>query len=72
LRLPAGSGTTATIERMLAPSAHAKRRVTLGGRTYGATETGQLPAPEVARVRARGGKVTLSVPGASAALVTVG
>ncbi len=73
LRLPTGSGTTATIERLLAPSAHAKRRVTLGGRTYGAaTETGQLAAPEVGRVRARGGKVTLSVPGASAALVTVG
>ena len=73
LRLPPGSGTTATVERMLAPSAHAKRGVTLGGRTYGAsTTTGQLAAPGVARVRATGGRITLSMPRASAALVTVG
>ncbi|HEX3688997.1 MAG TPA: glycosyl hydrolase family 79 C-terminal domain-containing protein [Solirubrobacteraceae bacterium] len=73
LRLPAGSGATATVERMLAPSAHAKRGVTLGGRSYGATTaTGELGAPGVARVRVTGGRVTLSMPRASAALVTVG
>jgi hypothetical protein len=73
LRLPAGSATTVTVERLLAPSARAKRGVTLGGRTYGArTDTGQLAAPGVARARAAGGRVTLSMPRASAALVTVG
>lgn len=73
LRLPSRSGTTALVERMLAPSAHAKRDITLGGRSYGtATQTGQLAAPEVARVRAVRGRVTLSMPRASAALVTVG
>jgi hypothetical protein len=73
LRLPAGSGTSATVERLLAPSARAKRGVTLGGRSFGAsTETGQFAAPEVVRVHAAGGPVTLSMPSASAALVTVG
>jgi hypothetical protein len=73
LRLPPGSGPTATAEWMLASSARATRGVTLGGRTYGAaTVTGQLGAPGVARVRATGGRVTLSMPRASAALVTVG
>jgi hypothetical protein len=73
LRLPAGSGTTATVERMLARSAHAKRGVTLGGRSYGAaTETGRLAAAEVARARVAGRRITLSMPRASAALVTVG
>jgi hypothetical protein len=73
LRLPAGSPATATVERMLAPSAHAKREVSLGGRTYGAsTETGRLAPLEVARAHARRGRVTLAMPRASAALVTIG
>ncbi|MGH2893747.1 MAG: hypothetical protein ACRDPM_10855, partial [Solirubrobacteraceae bacterium] len=66
-------GGPVTIERMLAASAHAKRGVTLGGRTYGATtDTGKLAAPEVARATLAGGRVTLAMPRASAALVTVG
>jgi Glycosyl hydrolase family 79 C-terminal beta domain len=76
LRLPAGSGEAGgvvTIERLLAPSAQAKRGVTLGGRSYGATTaTGLLAAPEVSRAAVARGRVTLSVPRASAALVTVG
>ena len=73
LRVPVGAGGTATVERMLAPSAHARRGVTLGGRTYGtATHTGQLAAPEVARARAKHGRIALSMPRASAALITVG
>ncbi|MFZ1993984.1 MAG: glycosyl hydrolase family 79 C-terminal domain-containing protein, partial [Solirubrobacteraceae bacterium] len=73
LRLPAGVGGTATVERMLAPSAHAKRGVTIGGRTYGATtQTGGLRMLEAAPARIVGGRVTLSVPRASAALVTTG
>ena len=73
LRLPAGSGTTAVVERLLAPSAHATGGVTLGGRAYGATTTtGQLAAPEVSRATVAHGRITLSVPRASAALITVG
>lgn len=76
LRLPARSGgpsAQVTVERMLAPSAHAKRGVTLGGRSYGAvTQTGQLAPLEVARARAKRGRITLSMPRASAALVMVG
>lgn len=71
--LPAGAGRTATVERMLAPSAGAKRRVTLGGRTYGATtKTGRLRTAEVALAPITKGRVTLSMPRASAALVAVG
>jgi hypothetical protein len=47
--------------------------VTLGARSYGAeTRTGQLPPAEVAPATAARGRLTLSVPRASAALVTVG
>ena len=74
VRLPAGTKTAhATVERMLAPSARAEQGVTLGGRGYGAeTESGRLAAPEVERAHASGLTVTLSVPAASAALVTLG
>jgi hypothetical protein len=76
LRLPAGSGgagSVATVERMLAPSAHAKHGVTLGGRSYGAvTQTGQLAPLEVGRTQATRGRIILSMPRASAALVTLG
>ncbi len=73
IRLPAGSAGAATVERLLAPSAHARTGVTLGGRSYGAsTHTGQLGAPEMARLTAARGRVTLSMPSASAALVTLG
>ena len=74
VRLPAGTPTaSATVERMRAPSARAKSGVTLGGRSYGAeTQTGQLAPPEVERAHVVRGRVTLSVPAASAALATVG
>jgi hypothetical protein len=68
-----GGGASATVERLLAPGAAAKSGVTLGGRTYGATTTtGQLGAPGAVPIRAAGGRIMLSVPRASAALVTVG
>lgn len=72
IRLPPGSASTATVERMRAPSVQSTSGVTLGGRSYGAaTYSGRLPAPLVTRVQAARGKVTLSVPRASAALVTI-
>jgi hypothetical protein len=71
--LPAGTGRTATIERMLAQGVAATSGVTLGARNYGAeTATGQLPPAEVAPASVVRGRVTLSVPRASAALITVG
>jgi hypothetical protein len=73
LRLPAGTGTSATVERMLAPGVGAKHGVTIGARTYGATTaTGRLRPPEQAPAHFAGGRVTISVPRASAALVTAG
>jgi hypothetical protein len=70
VRLPAHG--TVTVERMQAAGLAATSGVTLGGRSYGrATTSGRLGAIRVARVRpdARG-EVTVTVPGASAALVT--
>jgi len=73
MTLPAGAGARATVERMLAPRVAARTGVTLGGRTYGAaTDTGQLRPAELASAPVARGRVTISVPRASAALVTVG
>jgi hypothetical protein len=72
--VPAGAGRgSATVERMTAPAVAATSGVTLGGRSYGRTTSGRLGAMRVARVRpdARG-DVTVTVPGASAALITFG
>jgi hypothetical protein len=70
--LPPGGAGAATVERMLAPGVSARRGVTLGGRTYGAsTTTGRLATPQAAEVAATSGAVTLSVPHGSAALLTV-
>ena len=72
LTLPPGTGTRATIERMRAPSVASRGGVTLGGRTYGArTTTGVLGAPTVAPSPVAGGRIRVSLPAGSAALVTV-
>lgn len=72
VRPPPGAPRGATLERMTAPSVHARSRITLGGRTYGReTATGQL-APAITRALtpdATGG-YTVTVPEGSAALVT--
>jgi hypothetical protein len=63
-----------TVARMQAPGLAATSGVTLGGRSYGhSTISGRLGAMRVTRVRpdARG-DVTVTVPGASAALITFG
>ncbi|MFL5862658.1 MAG: glycosyl hydrolase family 79 C-terminal domain-containing protein [Solirubrobacteraceae bacterium] len=72
LRLPGPTGPTATVERMVAPSVRAAHGVTLGGRGYGAqTDSGRLGTPQVEQTDVSHGRVTVSVPGASAALVSV-
>ncbi len=73
VRNPAGYGRQpATIERLRAPGgAYATSGVTLGGHSFGLTRTGVLPAPVTQRVRRRGGAYAVTLPPASAALVTL-
>ena len=72
VRPPAHSAGEATLERMRAPSVHARSGVTLAGRTYGAhTATGRLAAAitEPVSPDAHGG-YTVTLPAGSAALLT--
>jgi Glycosyl hydrolase family 79 C-terminal beta domain len=71
VRVPAGSGVAA-LERLQAPSVHARTGVTLGGRTFGAaTTTGQLAAPVPDSVTPTGGGYSVSLPATSAAMLTL-
>lgn len=73
IRVPAGSSSGVTVERMAAPSVHSSSGVTLGGRTYGAaTGSGRLATPQASKLNAPRDDVTVSVPHGSAALVTFG
>jgi hypothetical protein len=66
------AGARATVERLLAPSVHAGAGITLGGRSFGPeTATGILGAMHTAPLHVAHGRVKLSVPRGSAALVTV-
>jgi hypothetical protein len=72
VRNPPGYGQrAATIERLRAPSAYATKQVTLGGRSFGRSATGVLAAPQVQRVRRHGGAYAVTLPAASAALLTL-
>jgi Glycosyl hydrolase family 79 C-terminal beta domain len=72
VRLPA-SHREATLESLLAPSLRATSGVTLGGQSFGAaTTTGQLAgAPQTKAVTPHGRSYTVSLPPASAALLTL-
>lgn len=72
VRAPAGfDSSPVRIERLSAPSAHATRDITLGGRTFDAgTTTGVLPAPRRALVAPRRGSFHVTLHGASALLLT--
>jgi hypothetical protein len=62
----------ASLERLRAPSAFATGGVTLGGRRFGArTATGVLPAPVPQTVTPHAGAYAVTMPAASAALLTV-
>jgi hypothetical protein len=67
-----GLGTrSAQLEQLTAPSASATDDITLGGRSFGtATSTGLLPPPISDPVRARGGAYRVTLPAASAAVLT--
>ncbi|MFZ0043405.1 MAG: glycosyl hydrolase family 79 C-terminal domain-containing protein [Solirubrobacteraceae bacterium] len=67
----AGTTGPATVERLRASSAYATGGVTLGGKSFGTTSTGVLGAPNVQTVTARSGRYSVSLPPASAALLTL-
>ena len=70
LRLPAPPTATATVQRLLAPSAAARSGVTLGGRALGADGRWQgVSATQT--LTSRGGSYAVGVRPMSAALVTV-
>jgi hypothetical protein len=74
VRIPAATTTTATLERLQAPSASATQGVTLNGESFGAaTRTGVLAGPSgLSYVTAvPGGGYTVTLPAASAALLTL-
>lgn len=73
VRSPARYGRLiGTIERLRAPSAFATSGVTLGGRRFGHTRTGVLAAPRLQPIRRHGGVYAVTLPAASAALLTIG
>jgi glycosyl hydrolase family 79 len=66
-----GAPPVAQLERLQAPSASATDDIHLGGRTFGAaTATGQLRPPVRDPVPVRGGAYRVTLPAASAALLT--
>jgi hypothetical protein len=72
IRLPAGYGSrAASLERLRAPSAYAAAGVTIGGRAFSTTLTGNVPAPRLTALKPHGRTRTLTVPATSAALVTI-
>jgi hypothetical protein len=72
VRVPRTSGA-ATLELLRAPSARASSGVTLGGRSFGSqTGTGTLPRESgTISVTPTNGSYDVSLPAASAALLTV-
>ena len=67
-----GGGGPATIERLQAPSAASSTGVTLGGESFATgTETGSLAPPSDDAVPKRGGRYLVTMPAASAALLTL-
>jgi hypothetical protein len=71
LRMPGAAGA-ATVERLEAPSVHSKLGVTIGGRTFGGqTTTGLLSGrSRLDRIVASAGTYRVSLPAASAAMLT--
>jgi hypothetical protein len=70
---PRGVSGPATVQRLEAPSVSAKRGVTLGGAGFGSqTTSGRLPSARTDPVRADHRAYVLTLPAASAALITFG
>jgi hypothetical protein len=73
VRAPAGFGSApGTVEGLRARSAYATGGVTLGGRSFGAiTTTGALQAPLAPRIASHAGTYDVSLPPASASVLTL-
>jgi hypothetical protein len=68
----AGAGGSAAIERLSARSAYATTDITLGGQSFAnGTRTGQLPPIVPQAIIARAGAYTVTLPSASAVLLTL-
>ena len=68
----AGAAGPGTLERLLARSAYATENVTLGGVGFGSeTATGALPPALTSPVAPRGGAYSVTLPAATAALLTL-
>lgn len=66
------AGGPGSVERLTASSAYATGGITLGGRSFGtSTDTGRLPAPATQVVQPRSGGYAVTLPAASAALLTL-
>ena len=71
VRVAAAAGP-GTVERLLARSAYATENVTLGGAGFGSgTATGTLPPAVTSAVALRGGAYSVTLPAATAALLTL-
>lgn len=64
---------SATLEQLRAPSIFAQTDITLGGRSFGSeTQTGRLPGPsDIVSVRTVAGRYLLTLPAASATMLTL-
>jgi hypothetical protein len=72
VRNPGGYGRRpGTLELLRASSAYATHGVTLGGRSFGHTTTGKLRAPSTSAVVRRAGAYAVTLPPASAGLLTL-
>jgi Glycosyl hydrolase family 79 C-terminal beta domain len=73
LTAPVGTGNTAVVERLTAPSADATSGVTLGGQSFGTeTATGSLTGPvQQDHIQPVNGQYTIDLPASSAALVSL-
>jgi hypothetical protein len=73
VRIAGASPGRGSLVRLTAPSVSAGRGVALGGRSFASpTFTGRLPGrPRMSRVAAVGGRYTVALPAASAALLVV-
>ena len=71
IRVRRGAG--ATVERLLAPSLDARTGVTIGGRSFTTTSAAAVPSghTEIEHVAPSHGAYRLTIPGASAALLTI-